>query len=189
MPRTGILNIIQDTFNLQRRVIAIAVIDFAFTLGFGISTPFVHHEAWGTLWCILILAADLCLVYGAKCSRYAYLVIWQVVFALNILFLLLLLPLIPMMILAIYLGDKTINNCYKSSSDDVLEINSEWIFQSGEGFHLDCDQAKDFFRGVKAIFYILMIFLVMIPSYYLFAWLTVNKFRTRFCSQYELLPS
>ena len=189
MPRTGILNIIQDSFNLQRRVIAIAVIDFAFTLGFGSSTPFVHHEAWGTLWCILILVADLCLVYGAKCSRNAYVVIWQVVFSLNILFLLLLLPLIPMMILAISLGDKAINNCYKNNSDNVIEISSEWIFQSGEGFHLDCDQAKDFFRGVKAIFYIVMIILVILPSYYIFAWLTVNKFRTKFCSQYELLPS
>ena len=189
MPRPGILNIIQHNFNLQRGVIAIAVIDFAFTLGFGSSTPFVHHEAWGTLWCILILVADVCLVYGAKCSRNAYVVIWQVVFSLNILFLLLLLPLIPMMILAIYLGDKAINNCYKSNSVDLIESNSEWIFQSGEGFHLDCDQAKDFFRGVKAIFYLVMIILVILPSYYIFAWVTVNKFRTKFCSQYELLPS
>ena len=144
MPRTGILNIIQDTFNLQRRVIAIAVIDFAFTLGFGSSTPFVHHEAWGTLWCILILAADLCLVYGAKCSRYAYLVIWQVVFALNILFLLLLLPLIPMMILAIYLGDKAINNCYKSSSDDVLEdVKSETSLT-----HKSCNESTTHTRTI-----------------------------------------
>ena len=189
MPRTGIINIIPDNFYLQRRVIAIAVMDFAFTLGFGSSTPFVQHEAWGTLWCILILVADLCLVYGAKCSRYAYVVIWQAVFSLNILFLLLLLPLIPMMILAIYLGDKAINSCYKSISEDVIAINSEWIFQSREGFHLDCDQAKDFFHGVKTIFYMVMIILVILPSYYLFAWLTVNKFRTKFFNQYELLPS
>ena len=86
-----------------------------------------------------------------------------------------------MMIIAIYLGDQAIKKCYRNEQDgENNDIITEWMFQSVKGNQLDCNQAKDFFLGLKGIMYIIMTILVLIPTYYILAWIAVNKFRNKF---------
>jgi hypothetical protein len=87
------------------------------------------------------------------------------------------------MIIAIYLGDNAIEKCYSNEHDrENNDTITEWKFQTVLGYQLDCNQAKDFFLGLKGIMYIIMTILVLIPTYYILAWIAVNKFRNKFAS-------
>ena len=183
---TQVIDCVKKTFDPKRATVVIGSVDFICTLLFGISLPFIYQDIYGIIWCITILTADLCLLYGVKHTNYKYVVIWLIIFTLNITFLLLLLPIIPMMIVAIYLGDKAIEKCYKN--EGYGGYPTEWLFQTEDGIHLDCDQAKDFFRGLKGIMYIFMTIILILPVYYVFAWIKVNQFRIRCASSYQLIP-
>ena len=183
MCEPSVMNRIHKSFPLKRVAIVIASVDFICTLIFGICTPFIYKDTLGISWCIVILCSDVCLLYGVKYTNYKCVVVWLTLFAINITFLLLLLPIIPMMIIAIYLGDKAIEKCY--SNEHGIENNdtiTEWMFQSVQGTQLDCNQAKDFFLGLKGIMYVIMTMLVLIPTYYILAWIAVNKFRSTFAT-------
>ena len=181
MCEQGVMNRIHKVFPLKRVVLVIAAVDFIFTIIFGIFTPFIYKDTLGIIWCIIILCSDLCLLYGVKTTNYKYVVVWLTLFSINIIFLLLLLPIIPMMIIAICLGDQAIEKCYRNEQDGENNDNiTEWMFQSVQGNKLDCNQAKDFFLGLKGIMYIIMTILVLIPTYYILAWIAVNKYRNKF---------
>lgn len=151
--------------------------DFACTLVFGICTPFVYQDVWGILWCMAIFAADSCLLYGATYMNYKCVVIWLTIIAVHIVFFLLLLPIIPMMIIAIYIGNNAIENCYEHENN--REDTRVWLFQTGDGVNLNCNEANDFFSGLKGIMYTFMTILAILPVYYIFAWIVVNKFRNK----------
>ena len=95
-----------------------------------------------------------------------------------------------MMAIAIYLGNKAIANCFQN--EHIKKKDIEWTFQTFDEIHLDCSQASDFFLGLKGIMYIFMTVITILPMYYIFAWLTVNKLRYNNASEppigYERIP-
>ena len=170
------MNIRQNFFrSLKQCAIFIGSVDFVCTLVFGSFTPFVYQDTCGIIWCLVILSADISLVYGANCANNKFIVIWLTIYLFNIIFLLILLAIIPMMVIAIYLGNRAIANCFQNEHTKKKDI--EWTFQTFDGFHLDCRQASDFFLGLKGIMYIFMTVITILPMYYIFAWFTVNKLR------------
>ena len=176
--------------NLKQCAIFIGSVDFVCTLMFGTFTPFVYQDTCGIIWCLVILSADISLVYGAKYANNKFIVIWLTIYLFNIIFLLLLLAIIPMMAIAIYLGNKAIANCFQN--EHIKKKDIEWTFQTFDEIHLDCSQASDFFLGLKGIMYIFMTIITILPMYYILAWLTVNKLRYNNASEpptgYERIP-
>ena len=163
--------------SLKQCVIFIGFVDFVCTLVFGCITPFVYQDTWATFWCIVILCCDISLIHGAKGSNNKFLVIWLTIYSLNIIFFLLLLAIIPMMVVAIYLGNNAIANCFRN--EQVKKEDNEWTFKTTGDIHLDCSQANDFFLGLKGIMYIFMTIITILPIYYIFAWITVNRLRCK----------
>ena len=95
-----------------------------------------------------------------------------------------------MMVVAICLGNKAIVECFEN--DHVKKKVIEWTFKTSNDIHLDCSQANEFFLGLKGIMYIFMAIITILPMYYIFAWITVNRLRCKnACSStvgYQRIP-
>ena len=176
--------------SLKQCVILIGFVDLSCTIVFGCLTPILYQDTGAIVWCLVIIFCDICLIYGAKYSDNKYLVIWLTIYSLNIIFFLLLLTIIPMMVVAICLGNKAIVECFRN--DHVKKKVIEWTFKTSNDIHLDCSQANEFFLGLKGIMYIFMTIITILPMYYIFAWITVNRLRCKNASSstvgYQRIP-
>ena len=162
----------------RRHIMLIGSVDFVCTTAFGISTPFVYQEVLGILWCMIMFSADLCLIYGAIYMSYKCVVVWLAIMAVNIIFLIMLLPIIPMMIIAICLGNNAIEDCYKRKTE-IKHAELVWLFRNHEGVNLTCNEANEFFKGLKGIMCAFMVIIAILPLYYILAWTLVNQFRNK----------
>ena len=95
-----------------------------------------------------------------------------------------------MMVVAIYLGNKAIVHCFKN--EHVKKKDIEWTFKTLNEIHLDCSQANEFFLGLKGMMYVFMTIITILPMYYIFAWITVNRLRYKNASSstvgYQRIP-
>ena len=175
--------------DLRHVVIAMGSIDFICTLIFSVNVFSYHDDVGGRIWCIVMLIVNVCLVFGAIYNKYICVALWQTIMMMNIVFLIMLCPIIPMMIVGICLGDHAIEHCYQNQQSSTMENfqndgskwgnSSAWIFQYKEGIHLNCDEAHIFFNGLKYLMVGFMAVIVMLPTYYITCWIVVNRFRNK----------
>ena len=155
--------------SMKAGIMIMAGIDALYQLGIGAAIS----AMWGSpgnpfAFAFLVLLSDILLLFGAAFNQSCLIIFWQVVMMINIILLFLGWLLLPLIYFVVVLHSAALSAC---NHVQVVE------FDSYNQTYQHCDGLASIFAASTAILIGVIIYIYVMPIYYIYFWIVVQSFR------------
>ena len=153
-------------------IIIAAIIDIFLLLILAILTVVVMRN-YGGAWFMVVIIADILLIVGTLSKNSGLLIFWLIIAMINIVFL--------------FIGWIAFQIIFVASA--VIKVVENCNNANGNSQNCNVNDADDGFKGFRVVMYMSLVFIIILPCYYIYLWVVVKSHRENLVrGEAEVLP-
>ena len=141
-------------------IIIAAIIDI-FLLLILATLNIVFMSNYGVAWFMVVIIADILLIVGTHSKNSGLLIFWLIIAMINIVFL--------------FIGWIAFQIIFVASA--VIKVVENCNNANGNSQNCNVNDADDGFKGFRVVMYMSLVFIIILPCYYIYLWVVVKSHR------------